>query len=206
MFNQGQPKTSLIIVYDNKTEEYATFLQQLISQNDDSDEEIVGVKDGSVDATIWTTKVYEESLPKLTSSTHVVFIGSGKIAKDQGRNINFSFSKYGMNYGWLGKRAVLYVDTKQILKKKEYDEFLTFCENSFKKFEKATLKATDTLPHAVALIGAAFLPVALPVFGLITGGIVSLTALKNQKNIQDQQFRCLTMAFYMDGLKQFLEG
>lgn len=202
MFNQGQTKKSLIIVYDNKTEEYATFLQQLISQNDDSCEEVVGIKGGTVDATIWTTKVYEENLPKLTSNTHIIFIGSGKIAKDQGRNINFSFSKYGMNYGWLGKRAVLYVDTKKMLKKKEYDEFFALSKKYSEKFKKASVNFINSLPNAVKWIGVLCLPYftwTIALYGLVSGS-------SNHKKIIDQQFRCLTMAFYMDGLQKFLEG
>lgn len=202
MFNQGQNKVSLIIVYDNETEEYATFLQQLISQNDDSGENIVGVKDGTVDATIWMTKVYEDSLPTLTSNTHVIFIGSSKIAKEQGRNINFTFSKYGMNYGWLGKRAVLYVDKKKMMKKKEYDEFFTLCKKYSEDFKKASVNFINSLPNAVKWIGVFCLPYftwVVPLYGLISGSC-------NSKKIVDQQFRCLTLAFYMDGLRKFLEG
>ena len=105
MFNHEPNKTSLIIVCDDKTKEYASFLQQLISQNDDYDDTIVGVKDGTVSAAIWSTKVYEDNLAELTSNSYVVFIGSSEISKEQGRNVKFSFCKYGMNYGWLGKRA-----------------------------------------------------------------------------------------------------
>ncbi|MBQ6831853.1 MAG: hypothetical protein IJO28_04375 [Oscillospiraceae bacterium] len=202
MFNQGQNKTSLIIVYDNKTEEYATFLQQLISQNDDSGEKIVGVRDGTVDATIWTTKVYEDSLAKITSNTHIIYIGSSKIAKNQGKNISFTFSKYGMNYGWLGKRAVLYVDTKKMLKKKEYDEFFALCKKYSEKFKKASVNFINSLPNAVKWIGVLCLPYftwTVALYGLVSGN-------SNHKKIIDQQFRCLTMAFYMDGLRKFLEG
>lgn len=202
MFGQENKKTSLIIVYDDKTEAYAAFLQQLISQNDDSGEVIVGVKDSSVDATIWSTKVYEDNLSKLTSNTHVVFIGSSKIAKEQGKNITFRFSKHGMNYGWLGKRAVLYVDTKRMLKKKEYDEFFNLCKNYLEKFEKANVNLINTLPNAVKWIGVLCLPiytVPIALYGLISGS-------KNHNKIIDQQFRCLTMAFYMDGIRAFLEG
>lgn len=190
MFNQGQNKTSLIIVYDNKTEEYATFLQQLISQ-----------KNGNIDASIWTLKVYEDSLPKLTSNTHVVFIGSNKVAKDHGRNISFSFNKYGMNYGWLGKRAVLYVDTKKMLKKKEYDAFFDFCTKYTENFKKANINFINNLPNAVKWIGLVCLPYytwTIALYGLVSGS-------SNHKKIIDQQFRCLTMAFYMDELQKFLE-
>lgn len=206
MFNQEPNKTSLIIVCDDKTKAYATFLQQLVGQNDDYGDIIVGVKDGTVSAAIWSTKVYEDNLAELTSNSRVVFIGSSETSKEQGRNVKFTFCKYGMNYGWLGKRAVLYVDNRKHFTKKEYDKFLSFCKHSYKQFEISSSKTTNTKPYAAALIGAAFLPVSLPVFGFATAGIVSAVALSNQKKkIRDQQFRCLIMEFYMNGLRSFLE-
>ena len=47
-----------------------------------------------------------------------------------------------MRYGWLGKRAVMYVDNK-MLKKDEYDMFLALCGNYQKKFEKATVNIVN---------------------------------------------------------------
>jgi len=199
MFNGAPTKKSLIIVYDEKTKEYATFLQQLISQTDDAEENIVGIKDGSVDASLWSVKEYESSLAKLTSNTHIVFLGSNKVAKAQGKNINFSYSKHGMNFGWLGKRAVLYVD-KKVLKKKEYDDFFEYSKAFQNNLKKAKTNFINTLPEAVKWVGV-FLPYVYPaaIYGLISGG-------KAHKQIMDQQFRCLTLVFYTDGLQKFLEG
>ncbi len=38
------------------------------------------------------------------------FIGQTSVAKEQSKTIPEAFNKLGMHYGWLGKRAVLYVD------------------------------------------------------------------------------------------------
>ena len=58
----------------------------------------------------------------------------------------------------------------------------------------------NTLPAAAKWIGV-FLPVVYPaaIYGLISGG-------KAHKKIKDQQYRCLAMVLYMDGLQRFLEG
>lgn len=199
MFDSKNEKKELIIVCDESLMEYANYLMALIGQNDDKDEQIVGTKDGTVSAAIWTPKTYKDTLPKITSNTHILFIGSFKEAKEQRKNVNSKFNKYGMHFGWLGKRAVMYIDDK-MLKKNEYDQFLEFGKNYQKKFEKATVNIVNSLPDYMKVIGT-FLPVIYPVaiYGLISGTIA-------HKKIKDQQYRCLTMALYLDGLQKFLEG
>jgi len=201
IFNATSNKIPLIIVYDKETVGYATFLQQLISQKNDVEVETAktaGEQKNYIDATIWTTKVYEDNLSKLTSNTHVIFIGSSKTAKDHGRNIHFSYEKYGMHYGWLGKRAVLYVDTKKKFKKKEYEAFIALCNEYSKKLEKTNVSFANMLPSTKNRLRFLY------AFDLTM--IFSTRAFISEvKRINDQQFRCLTLAFYMDGLQKFLE-
>ncbi len=207
MFDSKNEKKELIIVCDESLMEYANYLMALISQNND--------KDGTVSAAIWPPKVYKDTLPKITSNTHILFIGSFKEAKEQRKNVNSKFNEYGMHFGWLGKRAVMYVDDK-MLKKDEYDQFLKFSKNYQKEFEKATVNIANKLLGAVGLeagvISAAissaaiFSPIAAGTAGLAFGvyGLISGTIA--HKKIKDQQYRCLTMALYLDGLQKFLEG
>lgn len=56
------------------------------------------------------------------------------------------------------------------------------------------------LPNATKWIGV-FMPYVYPVaiYGLISGSIA-------HKKIKNQQYRCLTMVLYLDGLQKFLEG
>lgn len=198
MFENTNKKTELMIVCDEKLMEYANYLIALIGQNDDTDDKVVGTKDGYVTAAIYTPKNYKDTLPKITSNTHILFIGSFKEAKEQRKNIDLKFNKYGMNYGWLGKRAVMYVEDT-MLKKKDYDSFISFSKSYQKEFDKATVNFVNALPGAAKWIGV-FLPVVYPVaiYGLVSGG-------KAYKKIKDQQYRCLTMALYLNGLQKFLE-
>ena len=207
MFDSKNEKKELIIVCDESLMEYANYLMALIGQNND--------KYSTVSAAIWTPKVYKDTLPKITSNTHILFIGSFKEAKEQRKNVNSKFNEYGMHFGWLGKRAVMYVDDK-MLKKDEYDQFLKFSKNYQKEFEKATVNIANKLLGAVGLeagvISAAISSAAISspiivgtaslafgVCGLISGTIA-------HKKIKAQQYRCLTMALYPDGLQKFLEG
>ena len=201
IFNATSNKIPLIIVYDKETVGYATFLQQLISQKNDVEVETAktaGEQKNYIDATIWTTKVYEDNLSKLTSNTHVIFIGSSKTAKDHGRNIHFSYEKYGMHYGWLGKRAVLYVDTKKKFKKKEYEAFFALCNEYSKKLEKTNVSFANMLSSTKNRLHFLY------VFDFSV--IFSTRAFMAEvKRINDQQYRCLTLVFYMEGLQKFLE-
>lgn len=193
-------KTELMIVCDEKLMEYANYLMALIGQNDDVEGKTVGTKDGTVSAAIYTPKNYKDTLPKITSNTHILFIGSFKEAKEQGKNVNFSFNKYGMKYGWLGKRAVMYVED-DMLKKDEYDKFIQFSKSYQKEFEATTVNFVNSLPNAAKWVGV-FLPVV--VYPAAIYGLISKS--KAHKKIKDQQYRCLTMALYLDGLQKFLEG
>ena len=195
MFNNTNIKTELIIVCDEKMMEYANYLMQLIGQ---ADEKVLGTKAGVVSAAIYTDKIYRDSLPKITANTRVLFIGNSNLVKEQSKNINCQFNKYGMHYGWLGKRAVMYVDN-DMLKKDDYRKFISFSKDYQKEFEKVTVNFVNTLPSAVKWIGV-FLPVVYPaaIYGLISGS-------KAHKKVKDQQYRCLTIAWYMNGLQKFLE-
>lgn len=197
MFENPNKKTELMIVCDEKLMEYANYLIALIGQNDDTDDKVVGTKDGYVTAAIYTPKNYKDTLPKITSNTHILFIGSFKEAKEQRKNIDLKFNKYGMCYGWLGKRAIMYVEDT-MLKKKDYDSFISFSKNYQKEFDKVTVNFFNLIPGNIKL-SEVFLQVVYPV----SYELISLR--KAYKKIKDQQYRCLTMALYLDGLQKFLE-
>ena len=121
-----QKKTSLIIVCTEKTQKYANYLIQLIGMKDDTDDKTVGLKDGSVEAAVWSEKVYKTNLPKIKSSENILFIGSNKMIKDEAANMNEVFNSYGMQFKSLGHRAVMYVEDK-LLSKEDYDAFIDLC-------------------------------------------------------------------------------
>ena len=78
MFDKQTPKTELMIVCDDKSMKYAKYLVQLVGKKDDGEDTTVGTKDGSVSAAIYTEKQYKDTLAKITSNTHILFIGKNK--------------------------------------------------------------------------------------------------------------------------------
>ena len=131
----GQKQTRLIIVCDEKTKEYANYLRQLVSVNDDKDDETVGTKDGCVEVAVWTEDNYLNNQPTISSNEHILFIGDNKTSKSEIKNMQINHDKFGMKYGWLGKRAMMLVDDAK-LNKEEYDKFIKYCAEYKQYFEK----------------------------------------------------------------------
>ena len=131
----GKQVTKLIIVCDDKTKNYANYLRQLISVNDDKDGEVVGIEDGTVDAAVWTEEEYGNNAPTISSNEHILFIGENKTSKSEIGSMSIRFKKYGMSYGWLGKRAMMTVDDT-LLSPTEYKEFIDFCASYKQYFDR----------------------------------------------------------------------
>lgn len=133
----------LIIVCDEKTEQYANYLRQLISTNDDKDGEVVGIADGTVEAAVWLEKEYLANKAQISSNEHILFIGDNKTSKSESSSMVVKFEKYGMQYGWLGKRAMMKVDN-EMLEPESYDEFIEYALGYQSDFEKIAMKRAKT--------------------------------------------------------------
>lgn len=194
MFETQTPKTELIIVCDDKTSEYANHLMQLIGTVDDGEKTTIGTKDGSVSAAVWTVKEYKDTLSKITSDTHVLFMGKNKDAKKEAKFIDYKIDCFGMKYGWKGKRAVMFVEKE--LKKDSYSAFVKYAHNYGLKHEE--------IPkwRFWEVIGIAACFLIFPPIAII------LAIIKNnqkKEKMKEQQYHCLTSVMYLDGLQAFLE-
>lgn len=193
-----EKKQTLILVCTDETMQYGNYLLQLIGLNDDRDGEIVGLRDDSVDAVLWTEKDYAANRPTLSSSQKIVFLGSSKNMKQERKNMDDVFAKYGMYFSALGNRASAYVDGS--MSKKEYTNFLEFAhqykdtyENMMKKY---SLIAQKTKTLAWLLIGG--------VYG--GGGKLIWDWFKRRKEINEQRYSFLMLYIYLECLKKFVEG
>mgnify|MGYP000866987867 CR=1 FL=1 len=212
--------TELIIVCDEKTVGYANYLRQLVSTNDDEEEVVVGTKDGAIEVVVWLEKDYLANMPIITSAQHVLFIGENQTSKNEISSMNVKFDKFGMKYGWLGKRGMMLV-SDVISQPEMYDEFVEFCRSYKSDFEK--IEFSKSIPeqafdavngvvggNAAALIaGGALLGFLAPGITLATGAVLGVTQFltgTDREKVMDQQYRGLTAILYMDGLSEFLEG
>ena len=191
MFETPQKKKELMIVCDDKTMPYAKYLIQLIGKIDDEENMTIGTKDGTVTAAIYTEKQYQDTLPKITSNTHILFVGNNKTTQAEAGFIDYKIDCFGMKFGWQGKRAVMFVDGK--VEEKDWEAFVEYtnnyqirCEQENKKKSKIGLK----------IVGWALLP----------GVPLVYDKIKAREDVKERQYRCLTLATYMDCLQSFLEA
>ena len=223
MFEQNT--TELIIVCDEKTVGYANYLRQLVSTNDD-EEEVVGTKDGAIEVVVWLEKDYLANRATITSNQHILFIGENQASKNEISSMNLKFDKYGMKYGWLGKRGMMLV-SEVISQPETYNEFIELCRNYKTEFEliefkkslpeqaiDAAVGAMGDIPNVISNVGNtlfSFLVGSAPAIAADAVNAVAeatkwITTTEEQRKITDQQFRALTLILYMDGLSEFLEG
>ncbi len=227
-------KTKLIIVCDEKTEQYANYLRQLISTNDDKDGEVKGVVDGSVEAAVWLDKEYIANKATISSSEHILFIGDNKVSKSETSSMVIKFNKFGMKYGWLGKRAMMQVEDEK-LSQEVYDDFINYCFGYEAEFKKIVMKkplfmdiaeksglvkkgtgdeiedkemkkdgVNKTLKAVAGAVGVGA-SLAIPIIGIPATGIYAANSIQEHKKIKDQQYRALSVILYIDGLREFLE-
>jgi hypothetical protein len=190
----------LIIVCDEKTLKTANYLIQLISLKDDTETTVVGIKDSSVDAVVWLEKDFIANQATLSSKAHVLFIGDSKSAKAQRTGVVEKHNAHGMVYGWLGKRAVMYVD-KPAMKQEDYAAFQEYAKKYKDKIETLVTKLdAEGMIHEAAIAGA-----LLVWLGPIGGGIEAVRYFKKRQQVIQQQMDCLALIMYLEGISKFLE-
>ena len=212
----------LIIVCDNKTEEYANLLRQLISSKDDTENEVVGIEDGTVGVVVWLEKEYRDNMATISSNEHILFLGNGEVSKKEfNSSMKMYYDQFGMTYGWLGNRGVLRVTT-EIDDEEEYNKFVELYSNfnldfeaiEFKNFRETVAGMTAgglaaagmTAGGLAAGLAAGIVGVA-GAAGVAGAGIIGskVVSINRQKKIKQQQYHTLVVAFYREGLAKFLE-
>lgn len=183
----------VILVCDDSTKEYANYLLQLISSKDDK-EEIVGIKDGTVDASVWTEKQYLDNKPNMSSKQFVIFFGDSKLVKEETTYMKSKFKMYGMEFSYLGRRAILRVDDKKI-DEKAYKNFLNLADSYKVKMKKIKLSPFKEYSGPIA---------AFPTIDF--GNAFNVFSGNAHKAIKRQQYKLLTFITYMEYLNSFFEG
>lgn len=178
--------TKVIIVSDNARQENANFLAQLISRKDDNSDSVLGVKDGSVETSVWTEKIYEGNKMQLPSSAKVIFIGQSPKIKKETAQIPNKYYKYGMIYGWLGSKAVL--KTTDWIHAGLYTPFQVkeFMDYSVSYQKKLNIQSEQNEMKVLNFADEFF------------------SKVKDTVLLNSLQYKCLINVFYVDGLSSFV--
>ena len=196
---------NLIIVCDEKRREFADYLSQLISMEDDTENSTVGVKDGTVAAQVWGEKEYKANSATISSNQHILFIGNSKLIQDKGSHMKTMFSNFGIKYGWLGKQGAISVE--KTVPSDKYEEFIIFGKTYEKNIEKLVDKKTTakekTVMGAAGAAGAA-VAIAGPIALVPMVGIPLVKKIQVDAKIKKQMYSCAVMKFYLEDLNKFL--
>lgn len=232
----------LIIVCEERLRRYGDFLAQLISGTDDKEGRVVGIKDGAAAAQVWTEKEYTANAAQISSEQYLLFVGNSKLIKEKRHHMLQKYSEHGMNYGWLGKQAVLFVD--HILSFSEYTNFYKLLSNEYAEgsqkeavrllpskseeiiepiniVEEAEECKEDASTEVLEVVQpeakepnkvlAPFVAVGKAFKKAVDGGVKTInkvsddiSAASKSKDIEDQQYTCLILLFYLDALASFL--
>lgn len=220
----------LIIVCEERLRSFGDFLSQLISLQDDKGDTVVGIKDGSAAAQVWTEKEYVANSAQISSEQYILFIGDSKLIKDKRNFMKEIFSKFGMKYGWLGKQAVLFVDG--VVSLEEYEAFVDFASGYQPEIKKLVESNSDVIPipefskdevieevsgDAAEIKEDVKKGLVVPKFLKNAVEDISKSGIKainiaarninksvNNRKIEEQEYSCLVMMFYLNGLATFL--
>ena len=196
----------LIIVCEERLKQYGDFLSQLISLTDDKEENIIGVKDGSVAAQVWTEKEYNANAPQISSEQYILFIGNSKMIKDKRTHMIKNFDKYGMKYGWLGKQAVLVVDN--VVDMDKYDEFIEYAKSNKSDIKKLIdIKQNvevKSLPETTNGFAKFFSNISNTITNASIQSVNLFNKITNNSKIEEQEYTCLVLEFDFNALANFL--
>lgn len=182
-------KKEVIIVYDNESKEYCDYLFALISTKKDTVARCLSLQQ------------YEENIATLSSENNIIFIGNNKIIESKIKYTNNTFKKYGMNYGWIGRHCMLYVED-EILEQDEYREFIDYTSKINTKFKEENMSALAIQQNSSIV---SLFSLFTPILGL---GYMAYKLYSNysdnKKKIKDQQYGTLINIFFTNGLDKFL--
>ena len=120
MFTASKP---LIVVY--KDEMILNQLKKLVESKDDTSEKIVGSKDGSINIVAWTEKVWLANKKPGNIQGKILFINDIKGTDKLIPVLDVKFNEYGIRYGWAGNQAILYVNSKELIERSYYLNFIS---------------------------------------------------------------------------------
>jgi hypothetical protein len=202
---------NLIIVCEERFRQYGDFLAQLVSIEDKKDINL-GIKEGTVVAQVWSEKEYISNAAQISSEQYLLFIGNSKLSKSKRFHMINKFSEYGMNYGWLGKQAAIFVD--RVVGVNDYNSFIEYAKRNQSDINKFIKLKSDILflPERTDGEDIKSIKELLNIEEFYEVFIVNTKAkiinrfkrVINKNSIEKQEYTCLVFVFYLKGLSQFL--
>lgn len=210
--NFSSSKTLIAVCND---ELLLNLIKKIVMTNDDiSTDNIIGVKDGTVKVVAWDEKMWLDNKKAGTIDSNIVLIGDVKKTENLYPLIDIKFSKLGVEYGWSEKQAIITANPKKVKRKAERELFIQEIKNTFEKFEKTSLpeifkNTQDGTKNALKSFGVgALASLFVPLVGApltLVAGIGKAIKTKKDGVITEQQMLVYgILNFYMNDLAEFM--
>jgi len=160
MFFEDNAKKVMIVHSSGREEQYVHDLFRCITQM-----ESVETSQPITISEYQASFVTIDNIPK----GKIIFFGNSKEIEMHGKAVNWKFDKFGMKYGWLGKRCVIAADSGAV-KLKEQNAFAEYYNNRVEQFRNIMeLNKVSFTKIGTANWQLDALSVFVPVMGLIRG-------------------------------------
>lgn len=117
-----ETKKTLIVVY--KDEMLVNQLKKMVETHDDTESDVVGTRDDSINIVSWTEKVWLANKKAGNIQGKILFLGEIKGTDKLIPVIDVKYDEYGVRFGWAGNQAIVYADPKALKYRGDYDAFL----------------------------------------------------------------------------------
>lgn len=193
---------NLIVSYKQKDEMSVNFFKKLVSKNDDLENEIVGIKDGTVKIVAWEEKVWLSNKSAGQISNKVILLDDVKGSKALLEVSDLKYNAHGIKYGWAGPQAIISIEENDLKDENKYNEFLNeFNECAHLVDMEIFNKRPDDSKKIVKNLWKFLIP-----------GLAEITAVsslnshfKNKELVRTQMLMYAISHFYLNHLDEFIK-
>ena len=197
-------RKNLVVVC--KDEMLVNQLRKLVETKDDeSEDSIVGTKDGTVKIVTWNEKVWLDQKKAGNIDDKILIVGDIKGSDKLVPVIDVKFDECGVKYGWAGDQAIITINPKALGKEEDYNKFLEKFNSLpvpeiIKKKKKSESKEIVQAGTIAAGVG-----VLLGFFAEIGVGIAA-SMFSNKKAVKQQMLFYGVINLYNNHLEEFMNS
>lgn len=193
---------SLIVAYKQKDEMSINFLKKLINKNDDLENEIIGVEDGTVKVVAWEEKVWLSNKAAGQIGNKVLIFDDVKGSKALLEVSDLKYNAHGIKYGWAGPQAIISIEENELKDECKYNEFL-------KEFNECAhlvdMEIFNKRPNDSKKITNNLWKFLIPGLAEITAVSSLNSHFKNKELVRTQMLMYAVSHFYLNYLNEFIK-
>lgn len=194
--------SSLIVVYKLKDEMSVNFFKKLIFKNDDLENEIIGVEDGTLKIVAWEEKVWLSNKVAGQISNKVILLDDVKGSKALLDVSDLKYNAHGIKYGWAGHQAIISIEENELKDECKYNEFL-------KDFSQCAhlvdMEIFNKRPDDSKKITKNLWKFLIPGLAEITTVSSLNSHFKNKELVRTQMLMYAVSHFYLNHLDEFIK-